>query len=191
MSILLKKRLMLKADWKIDESWSLFLDRDGVINERIFGGYITRPQEFKFLPNVLEAFKIFGKLFENVFVVTNQQGVGKGLMTERNLLEIHAYMCDEIKKSKGKVTKCYYASNLRGATPDFRKPNASMAEWAKEEFTTVEYSKSIMVGDTDSDILFGKNLGMKTVRIKTEEPIGVVADLTVNSLFELAKLLEK
>jgi phosphoglycolate phosphatase-like HAD superfamily hydrolase len=48
-----------------------------------------------------------------------------------------------------------------------------------------------MVGDTDSDILFGQNLGMKTVRIQTVEKIGVKADLTVNSLNELVKLLVK
>jgi len=46
-----------------------------------------------------------------------------------------------------------------------------------------------MVGDTDSDILFGKNLGMKTVRVKTVEEINVQADFTVNSLYELSKVL--
>jgi histidinol phosphatase-like enzyme len=47
-----------------------------------------------------------------------------------------------------------------------------------------------MVGDTDSDIMFGKNLGMKTVRIKTEEPIGVEADLTVLSLVEFSQIIK-
>lgn len=182
---------MLKADWNIDASWSIFLDRDGVINERIFGGYITRVTDFKFIDGVIDAISIFSKKFNHVFVVTNQQGVGKGIMTESNLLEIHTYMCGEIEKSGGEVTQCYFATNLRGEVPDDRKPKPAMANWAKEDFLTVDFSKSIMVGDTDSDIRFGKNVGMKTVRIKTEEPIGLEADLTVNNLLELAKLIEQ
>ena len=49
----------------------------------------------------------------------------------------------------------------------------------------------IMVGDTDSDILFGKNLGMKTIRIKTHEEINIEADLTVESLYNLKVIWEK
>ena len=189
MSISLKKQLMLKTDWKIDHSWSLFLDRDGVINERDFDGYITQIEDFKFITGVIDAVSILSKAFNHTFVVTNQQGIGKGIMSERNLLDIHAYMCDEFEKKDGIISKCYYAPNLRGATPDFRKPKPVMADWAKKEFSRVDFTKSIMVGDTDSDILFGKNLGMKTVRINTEEPIGLEADLTVNNLLELAKLI--
>ena len=70
-----------------------------------------------------------------------------------------------------------------------RKPNSGMALKAKEEFPEVDFSKSIMVGDTDSDILFGMNLGMKTVRIKTVEPIKVESDLTLNSLRELVEFI--
>ena len=55
------------------------------------------------------------------------------------------------------------------------------------EFSEIEFKRSIMIGDTDSDILFGKNIGMLTVRIKTEEPIGLEADLTVDSLNQFLK----
>ena len=174
-------------DWQIDATWTLFLDRDGVINERVFGGYITNVESFKFLPNVETAIAGFTKLFNRVIVVTNQQGVGKGLMTERNVLEIHSYMSDQIHLAGGKIDKCYFAPNLRGAEEDLRKPGSAMAEMAKMEFPEIEFERSIMVGDTDSDILFGKNIGMKTVRIKTAEPIGVEADLTVDSLYEFLK----
>ena len=178
---------MLKTDWNIDHSWSLFLDRDGVINERVFGGYITEVKDFNFIPGVLNAVALLSQEFNHTVVVTNQQGIGKGLMKESNLLEIHTYMCDQFEKNGGEISECFFASNLRGDNPDFRKPKPAMAMMAKEKYPTIDFSKSIMVGDTDSDILFGKNVGMKTVRIKTEEPIGVEADLTVNNLLELAK----
>lgn len=178
---------MKVSDWGIDSTWTLFLDRDGVINQRIMGGYVTNVEEFHFLPNVREAIAGFSTIFHRIFVVTNQQGIGKGLMTERNLIDIHTYMCDQIHLAKGKIDKCYFAPNLKGATEDVRKPSSAMAEMAKHEFPEIEFKRAIMVGDTDSDILFGKNLGMKTVRIKTEEPILVEADLTVTSLMTFLK----
>jgi histidinol-phosphate phosphatase family protein len=174
-------------DWQIDATWTLFLDRDGVINERIFGGYITKVDEFKFLPGVESAIAGLTKKFNRLIVVTNQQGIGKGLMTERNVLEIHSYMCDRVHLEGGKIDKCYFAPNLKGAEDDLRKPNPEMANMAKMEFSEIEFKRSIMIGDTDSDILFGKNVGMFTVRIKTEEPIGLEADLTVDSLNEFLK----
>lgn len=177
-------------DWNVDGTWTLFLDRDGVINERIFGGYVTQISDFHFLEGVEDAIAALSNIFHLTFVVTNQQGIGKGLMSERNLLEIHAYMCDQIHRAGGKINKCFFAPNLRGADDDMRKPKPDMAELAQMEFPQVEFDRCVMVGDTDSDILFGKNLGMKTVRIKTEEPIGVDADLTVSSLIEFSKLLK-
>lgn len=177
-------------DWNIDPTWTLFLDRDGVINERIMGGYVTSPEEFVFLPKLPETIARLGKKFHRVIVVTNQQGIGKGLMTERNLLQIHTYMCDQVHLAGGRIDKCYFAPNLKGAEDDMRKPGPVMAELAKMEFPEIEFERSIMVGDTDSDILFGRNVGMKTVRVRTEEPIGVEADLTTENLESFLKLLE-
>ncbi len=176
-------------DWKIDKSWSLFLDRDGVINHRIMGGYVTTVEEFKLLEGVKEAFSVFYQKFNYVFVVTNQQGIGKGLMTESNLFEIHSYMKEQLNEKEGELTNVYFAPELKSDPNNTRKPKPTMALKAQAEFEGVDFEKAIMVGDTDSDILFGKNSGMKTVRIQTEEPINVEADLTFNSLFEFAQML--
>lgn len=180
---------MTIKSWNIDRTWTLFLDRDGVINERIFGGYVTEPSAFNFIENSKEAIVSLSEQFHRVLVVTNQQGIGKGLMTERNLIDIHTYMCDQVHLVGGRIDKCYFAPNLRGAEDDMRKPGPVMAEMAKMEFPEIEFTKSVMVGDTDSDILFGRNLGMKTVRIETAEPIGVSADITVDSLNTFAKMI--
>jgi histidinol-phosphate phosphatase family protein len=175
--------------WNIDASWTLFLDRDGVINQRKMGGYITSKNEFTFEEGVLDAIAVFNKAFQYIFVVTNQQGIGKGLMTEEDLLEIHRFMAEEIEKNGGRITRCYFAPELKNAENSTRKPSSAMALQAKSEFQAIDFEKSIMVGDTDSDILFGKSLNMKTVRIQTVEPIKVEADVTVNSLIELAHLI--
>ena len=176
-------------DWGVDSTWTLFLDRDGVINKRNFEGYITEVASFEFLPNVPQAIARLSQIFHRVIVVTNQQGIGKGLMTERNLFEIHAYMCDSIYELGGKIDKCYFAPNLKGAEDDMRKPGPAMAELAKMEFPEIDFSRCVMVGDTDSDILFGKNLGMKTVRVLSPEKCEVSADIEINGLHELISRL--
>lgn len=178
-------------EWDIDDTWTLFLDRDGVINERIMSGYVRNVEEFKFLPNVPESIAELSKIFGNVFIVTNQQGIGKGLMTESNLSEIHTYMQTEVEKRGGKITKCYYAPGIASPNNQMRKPKPGMALLAQRQFKSVDFRKSVMVGDSDSDIVFGKNLGMKTVRIKTIEPVGVDADFSCSALVEFLQKIKK
>ena len=73
----------------INNSWTLFLDRDGVINHESEDDYIRDWRSFRFLPGVIESFNIFSTVFKRIFIVTNQKGVGKGLMTESDLAEIN------------------------------------------------------------------------------------------------------
>lgn len=175
---------------KISKDWTLFLDRDGVINERIWDGYVTGTHEFRFKEAVLPALKEFATLFNRIVVVTNQQGVAKGLMTEKDVREIHSFMCEEVERKGGRIDKCYFATNIKGTEPDLRKPSSVMAEMAKADFPEIDFRKSIMVGDTDTDIIFGTKIGMTTVRIVSEEPKLVEADLELNNLMELVNLLE-
>ena len=178
-------------DWNVDDSWTLFLDRDGVINERILGGYVTNLSEFHFKEKVLESLGNLTRKFKYVFVVTNQQGVSLGKMTQMQLDEIHEFMVNEIVTQGGHVTHVFSATELKNSDSTFRKPSPKIAYMAQERFPQVDFQKSIMVGDTDSDIRFGKNLGMKTVLILTEEKISEKADLELGSIFDLNELLEK
>mgnify|MGYP000987199891 CR=1 FL=1 len=109
-------------------------------------------------------------------------------MTECNLKEIHTYMCDSVVRLGGRIEKVYFASNLKDELPDNRKPLPAMALMAKSEYPSVDFEKSIMVGDTDSDILFGKNLGMITVRVKSKEIESIEASFTIDCLADLEKI---
>lgn len=147
----------------IDSGWSLFLDRDGVLNRRIVDGYIAHWGEFEWLPGALEALKILSGVFGSMVVVSNQQGVGKGIMSHEELKEIHANLLNDVRKYGGRIDAIYYSSHLEKEGAFFRKPNVGMGLKARKEFPAIRFNQSFMVGDSLSDMLFGHRLGMKTV----------------------------
>ncbi|MGC4034994.1 MAG: HAD-IIIA family hydrolase [Chitinophagaceae bacterium] len=177
---------------KIDKSWTLFLDRDGVINEDKPGSYVFNADEFRFYNGVLDAFKIFGQKFGRIIIVTNQRGVGKGFMTEKDLAAIHAKMIAEVDAAGVKIDAVYYCTSLSNLAFE-RKPNPGMAFLAKRDFPAIDLSKSVMVGNNVSDMLFGKNAGMYSVFVKTTNPGQLFphpdTDLAFNTLPDFAKAL--
>lgn len=174
----------------IDPSWTLFLDRDGVINYRNFDGYVTTPSEFEFLPGALSGIVRLSALFQRIIVVTNQQCIAKKIASKRNVEEVHRYMLAKIEEAGGKIDAVFVADNLKGAMKDRRKPNPAMAMEAKTMFPDLDFNKSVMVGDTNTDIQFGANLGMKTVLIPSKELVTEKADLIVEHLLQLSDLIK-
>lgn len=155
---------------KIDKSWSLFLDRDGVINERLPDDYVKTWQQFTFLPGVPEAIKILSGVFGHIFIVTNQQGIGKGLMSENDLHRIHDRLIAEVGNAGGRIDKIYYSPYLASSNHLTRKPAVGMGLKAKSDFSEIRFNRSIMVGDSLSDLIFGKRLKMKTVLVGDSQP---------------------
>ncbi len=151
--------------------WTLFLDRDGVINVLKVGDYVKNWAEFEFRADFLQYFPNFCAQFKRVIIVTNQQGVGKGLMSSSDLDNIHALMLAEIVSIGGRVDKIYTATNLAGQEPDWRKPNVYMGVQAAIDFRDIDFKKSLMIGDAETDILFGQNLGMQTILFKSWQQV--------------------
>jgi histidinol-phosphate phosphatase family protein len=153
----------------IDKSWTLFLDRDGVINHEKKLDYILNTSEFRFYNGVKEALKTLGDIFGTVVMVTNQRGIGKQLMTDDDLSGIHEMMVEEITAAAGRIDKIYYCSSMDNDCYE-RKPNPGMAHLAKADFPGIEFGKSIMIGNKLSDMEFGRNAGMYTIFIATTNP---------------------
>lgn len=164
----------------------LFLDRDGVINTHRPGDYVKSVDEFEFLPGVLQALPMLSKKFRRIIIVTNQRGISKGKMSEADLQKIHEYMLQTIEIHGGNIDAIYYATALND-DDSFRKPNGGMALQAQKDFPDIDFTKSIMVGDSHSDIEFGKRLQMTTVCIQKNPPKqGFDADYIFPSLFAFA-----
>jgi histidinol-phosphate phosphatase family protein len=183
------KNSILKA-----KNWTLFLDRDGVINRRINNDYVKKVEEFEFLEGVVECLVYCSKIFQRIIVVTNQQGIGKGLMSEDDLNKVHNFMLSEIHKSGGQIDQVYFSPFLESDKSNSRKPAIGMASKAKHDFPEIDFSRSIMVGDSFSDMMFGKNAGMFTVFTIPElldENIGQYTDIVVDGLKSFREWLTK
>jgi len=177
----------------IDNSWTLFLDRDGVINFEQRNDYVKHWGEFKFYKESLAALPILANQFSTIVVTTNQKGVSKGLMTEADLNNIHQNMVIEINKVGGRIDHIFYCTDLDNDSIN-RKPQPGMAFQAKEHFPTIDFAKSIMVGNRTSDMEFGRNAGLHTVFLATTHPETSFPDPSIdyrfNHLLEFAEALK-
>jgi histidinol-phosphate phosphatase family protein len=183
-------RRRLKAeDLSIDKRWTLFLDRDGVINHKLEGDYVKQIREFEFIDGSTEAIQKLTELFGRIVIVTNQQGIGKGLMTSEDLEVIHNYMMHEIENAGGRIDKIYFCPDLEKSNSECRKPNTGMAEKARSDFPEINFKQSVMIGDSLSDIQMGKRVGMYTIYLRNGGPKIKEADFNCQNLKEVTKFL--
>jgi D-glycero-D-manno-heptose 1,7-bisphosphate phosphatase len=177
----------------IDKSWTLFLDRDGVINHEKHMDYIHTWDEFVFYDGVKEAMKVFNGIFGHIVVVTNQKGVGKGVTRAEDLELIHSNMIAAIEAAGGRIDRVYFCTDLEDSSPN-RKPNPGMGLQARNDFEAIDLDKAIMIGNTMSDMQFGRNLGIKTIFLPTTRPevdtTDKRIDLVCSSLEAFAGILE-
>jgi histidinol-phosphate phosphatase family protein len=180
---------MILKDLNIDKSWTLFLDRDGVINKKLENDYVKHWMEFEFLEGVFVALRRLSSIFGHIVVVTNQQGIGKRLYRIEDLELIHGNMLYEISYHGGRIDKVYFSPHLNSENHPSRKPGTGMALQAKSDFEKIDFDKSIVVGDSMSDMEFGRRCGMKTVFISEKAAPHQAIDFHFTSLQEFSEAL--
>jgi D-glycero-D-manno-heptose 1,7-bisphosphate phosphatase len=153
----------------IDKTWTLFLDRDGVINYEKRNGYISGWKDYKLYEDALEALALFAKVFGRIVIVSNQKGVGRGITKLKDLNDITERLLALVNESGGRIDKVYYAFDIDDTALN-RKPNPGMAWQAKTDFPEINFGKSIMVGNRLSDMEFAHNAGMVGVFLATTHP---------------------
>jgi histidinol-phosphate phosphatase family protein len=164
-----------------------------VINHEKYQDYVYGYDEFIFYEGVPEALTTLNKIFGLIIITTNQRGVGKGLMTEGELEDIHIKMLRDISAAGGRIDRIYYCTSTDNSHPN-RKPNPGMIYQAMEHFPAIDLHKSLIVGNSMSDMEFGRNAGIYTVFVKTTHPEQVFPhpsiDLSFDSLPDFAKALQ-
>jgi len=147
---------------------TLFLDRDGVINVKLDGQYVKNTEEFEFMIGAETAISKLSKIFNRIVIVTNQQGIAKGIMSDKDLDVLHNYMLFELKKKGGVIGKIYYCPHLAAESCNCRKPNTGMIQQAIIDFPEIKVEDSYLIGDSDTDILAGNKMGLITVKVDNE-----------------------
>ena len=175
----------------------MFLDRDGVINEKApEGEYICSPAELHLLPGVPEAIARLNQAGLRTVVVSNQRGIAKGLYTTNDVEAIHSALQQALAAHGARLDAFFICPHDKGECR-CRKPLPGLFEQAVKTFPEVRADQSVMIGDSFADIEFGRRLGMPTILIEGDaarhKPDLVeairLADRRVSSLPEAAELL--
>ena len=143
----------------------LFIDRDGVLNVQIKGDYVRSWSQWKWQPGMPQRLSDWARRYKRIFLVTNQQGVGKGLMSEADLQDIHRHMLADIEAEGGRIDRIYVCTDLENTGSPNRKPAIGMALQAQRDFPEVDFHRSMMIGDSISDMLFARNAQMRALFI--------------------------
>jgi D-glycero-D-manno-heptose 1,7-bisphosphate phosphatase len=177
---------------------AVFLDRDGTLNKEV--NYLHKIENFEWVPGAPQAVKRLNELGGPVLVVTNQSGVARGYYTEEDVDRLHAWMNEALAEIGATVDAFYYCPyHPDGAVEEYRgrshcrKPNAGMFEEAMAEWD-VDPARSFVVGDKNTDLLPGNELGMTTFLVRTghgETEDETVADHVVADVGAAADLIEQ
>lgn len=176
---------------------TVFLDRDGVINEKMpEGRYVSSVDDFRILPGVQEAIAKLNLAGIRVLVVSNQRGVALGALTSEFVERIHAFLQDHLTKHGAQVDAFYFCPHDKQSC-GCRKPLPGLFHQAIKDFPDVRPERSVMIGDSLSDIEFGNRLGMRTIWVRGSsthrkpgwEKAERLADQCFSSLPEAVKVL--
>lgn len=149
----------------------IFLDRDGTVNQEV--DFLTSPEELALIPRSAEAIREAHQLGYRIFIVTNQSGIARGLLTEDQLTRINQVLTQELERKGAAVDAIYYCPHhpdakdpLYAADCACRKPRTGMIERAEREFP-IDRRRSFVIGDRLADIQLGNNAGIPAILVLT------------------------
>ena len=156
----------------------IFLDRDGVINVKAPAGeYIRTWQEFQLIPAVVDWIRLFNVLDFLVVVVTNQRGVARGVVEPADLGEIHRRMVHQLAGEGARVDDVFACPHEENSC-NCRKPGTGLVLEAAEKWN-IDISRSVMIGDSESDRQLAENCGMRFVCVRDGQITGVAPDVVL------------
>ncbi len=168
----------------------IFFDRDGIVNESPGPGYVERWDDFHLTPGFVAALKTVTAKGYPAVIITNQQGVAKGLYSEADLLEMHGNLRALLRSHGVDVLDVFCCTHFAADGCTCRKPKAGMFFDAAEKHS-LDLSRSWMIGDSEKDVEAGRNAGCaKTLRVCPDEE-KTAADFRTEHMDAVAAILEK
>lgn len=143
---------------------AVFVDRDGVINRRLPGDYVRSWEQFRFLPGARAGLRLLRESGRIIVVITNQRGIGRGLMTEADLAEVHRRMQAELVRAGAGVDAILHCPHDVGEACGCRKPQPGMIEQALGRFA-IDVGRSWVVGDSLTDLQAGGAAGIRGILV--------------------------
>jgi D-glycero-D-manno-heptose 1,7-bisphosphate phosphatase len=141
----------------------VFLDRDGVINEKPEPHHYVRAwNEFRFLPNFADWIRIFNAIDYLVIVITNQRGIARGIMTRESVDEIHSRMLDALARLGARIDDVFVCPHEENVC-DCRKPKPGLVFQAQAKWD-IDIAHSVMIGDSDDDAKLAAVCGISFLR---------------------------
>lgn len=142
---------------------AVFLDRDGTIIKDMI--YLNDPAKIEVFSESYEAIKLLNDNAFQVFIVTNQSGVARGIVDEYILKKINSLLLEDLKKRRALISEVYYCPHpVDGGCP-CRKPNPGMLLAAIQKHD-IDPKKSWMIGDRMSDVEAGIRAGCQSILLQ-------------------------
>ncbi len=177
---------------------AILLDRDGIINERIHPGYVTRWDEFRFVAGIREAIAELAELGLPIIVVSNQAGVGKGLVKGASLRDLTYRFVTEVKNSGGRVDAVYYCQHTPEENCACRKPQTGLLTRAAADWR-LDLSRSVLIGDSANDLEAARAANCKSIYLASEGhhesprvgELCQMADVMIRGAAEIPKTVQR
>lgn len=143
---------------------TIFLDRDGTLN--FDPGFIQNVDQFKFYNFALPALKILSDNGNQFVIISNQSGVGRGLIEMDDLHEINSYIRREFHSNNINLLDIYVCTDHPDKSTNRRKPGTGMFLEAADDYD-IELKNCLMIGDSERDLIPAHVLGMDTMLVMT------------------------
>jgi D-glycero-D-manno-heptose 1,7-bisphosphate phosphatase len=144
----------------------VILDRDGVLNKEVDGGYISTPERFQWIPGSLDALVKFRSLGLRISVATNQSGVGRGKMSESDLLAVHQKMTSDACSAGGSIDEIFYCPHSPSEQCACRKPAPGLVNAAIDR-SGISAAQTLVIGDDVRDLEAAKVAGVRSALVRT------------------------
>jgi histidinol-phosphate phosphatase family protein len=148
---------------------AVFIDRDGTINYDT--NYVNHPDQLKLLPGAAEGIQLLNQNGLLAVVASNQSGVARGYLTIKTLELIHRRLESLLNRKGSRLDAIYYCPYHPEEKHPCRKPGIGMALAAQKEFD-IDFSRSYMIGDSQSDMEFARNIRAKKILVLSGKSTG-------------------